>query len=170
MPARRSGADRKQAGGFDMTQPAGWPQPPAGTPGGQWAQPTQVGPAPGMAFGGFWIRFVAFVIDFILIGILEVIAVSISASLLTVVYLVALLYFPLCWGLLGHTIGMIPFGLNIVRNADGGKLTWGNVIMRLIGWFVSALVIYIGFIWAAFDSRKRGWHDMIGGTVVVRRV
>jgi uncharacterized RDD family membrane protein YckC len=84
------------------------------------------------------------------------------------VSLAILLYFPLCWGILGQTIGMMPFGIRIVRNADGGKLTWGNVILRLIGWFVSAFVLYIGFIWAAFDSRKRGWHDMIGGTVVIK--
>jgi uncharacterized RDD family membrane protein YckC len=28
----------------------------------------------------------------------------------------------------------------------------------------------MGLIWVAFDSRKRGWHDKIGGTVVVRNV
>jgi uncharacterized RDD family membrane protein YckC len=135
---------------------------------GGWAQQTSVGPAPGVTFGGFWIRFVAYIIDIILIGIVAAIAGSISASLVYVVYIGVLVYFILCWGLLGQTIGMMPFGLRIVRNSDGGKLTWGNVIMRMIGWIVSGIVLDIGFIWAAFDSRKRGWHDMIGGTVVIR--
>lgn len=135
---------------------------------GGWAQQTSAGPAPGVTFGGFWIRFVAYVIDAVLIGIVAGVAASISPSLIYVVYLGALLYLALCWGLLGQTIGMMPFGLKIVRNADGGKLTWGNVILRLIGWVVSAVVLDLGFIWAAFDSRKRGWHDMIGGTVVIR--
>jgi uncharacterized RDD family membrane protein YckC len=135
---------------------------------GGWAQQTAAGPAPGVVFGGFWIRFVAYVIDIILIGIVAGVASAISPSLIYVVYPLAILYLALCWGLLGQTIGMMPFGLHIVRNADGGKLTWGNVILRLIGWVVSAVVLDIGFIWAAFDSRKRGWHDMIGGTVVIR--
>jgi uncharacterized RDD family membrane protein YckC len=135
---------------------------------GGWAQQTTAGPAPGVTFGGFWIRFVAYIIDIIIIGIVYGIAVSISTSLVAVVYVAALAYFILCWGLLGQTIGMMPFGLRIVRNADGGKLTWGNVILRIIGWIVSSAVLDIGFIWAAFDSRKRGWHDMIGGTVVIR--
>ena len=34
----------------------------------------------------------------------------------------------------------------------------------------TSIVFALGFIWAAFDSRKRGWHDMIGGTVVIRNV
>jgi uncharacterized RDD family membrane protein YckC len=135
---------------------------------GGWAQQTSVGPAPGVTFGGFWIRFVAYIIDIVLIGIVAAIAGSISASLIYVVYIGALAYFILCWGLLGQTIGMMPFGLRIVRNSDGGKLTWGNVILRMDGWIVSGIVLDIGFIWAAFDSRKRGWHDMIGGTVVIR--
>ena len=26
----------------------------------------------------------------------------------------------------------------------------------------------LGIIWVALDSKKRGWHDLIAGTVVVR--
>jgi uncharacterized RDD family membrane protein YckC len=139
-------------------------------PGGGWAQQTQTGPAPGVVFGGFWIRFVAYFIDILLIGIVYFILASISTSLALLVYVGALAYFMLCWGLLGQTVGMMPFRLRIVRDVDGGKLTWGNVILRMIGWVISGAVLDIGFIWAAFDSRKRGWHDIISGTVVIREV
>ena len=149
-----------------MTQPAGWTQPPAAASGGQWTQQTQVGPAPGLVFGGLWIRVVAYIIDFIPLAIVGAILRSVSP----VLGLVTLLYLPLCWGLLGQTIGMMPFGLRVVRNEDGGKLTWSNVILRYIGWYVAFVVVFIGIIWVALDSRKRGWHDMIGGTVVVRKV
>jgi uncharacterized RDD family membrane protein YckC len=153
-----------------MTQPAGWPQPPAGTPGGQWAQPTQVGPAPGMAFGGFWIRVVAYIIDAILIGIVETILISAAgAAGQSIAGLLGIVYFIGMWGTTGQTVGMMPFGLRVVRNADGGKLTWGNAVLRFIGLIVSFVCIFIGVIWVAFDSRKRGWHDMIGGTVVIRQ-
>jgi uncharacterized RDD family membrane protein YckC len=154
-----------------MTQPAGWPQPPEGAPGAAWAQQTQVGPAPGLAFGGFWIRVVAYIIDAILIGIVEAILISALkgtgqgiAGLIGIAYLIGM------WGTTGQTVGMMLFGLRVVRNSDGGKLTWGNAILRFIGLIVSFVVIFIGVIWVAFDSRKRGWHDMIGGTVVVRKI
>jgi uncharacterized RDD family membrane protein YckC len=135
---------------------------------GGWAQQTAAGPAPGVVFGGFWIRFVALIIDAILVGIVVAILASASASLIYVGYVIEIAYFAVCWGVLGQTIGMMPFGLRIVRNIDGGKLTWGNVILRLIGWIPSSFFA-LGFIWAAFDARKRGWHDMIGGTVVIRQ-
>jgi uncharacterized RDD family membrane protein YckC len=31
------------------------------------------------------------------------------------------------------------------------------------GWIIGL----IGFIWAAFEPRKRAWHDMAAGTVVI---
>jgi len=134
---------------------------------GGWAPQTQTGPAAGVVFGGFWIRFVAFVIDIIIVGIVGGIIGSAIGSAY-VASILELVYFAACWGFLGQTIGMMPFGLRVVRNADGGKLTWGNVGMRLIGWIVAGIPFALGFIWAAFDSRKRGWHDMIGGTVVIK--
>jgi uncharacterized RDD family membrane protein YckC len=135
---------------------------------GNWAPQTQVGPAPGVVFGGFWIRFVALVIDAILVGIVAGVVVT-ATKTQALAYVIEIAYFMVCWGFLGQTIGMMLFGLRIVRNSDGGKLTWGNVILRMIGWFVAGFVLLLGFIWAAFDARKRGWHDMIGGTVVIRQ-
>jgi uncharacterized RDD family membrane protein YckC len=135
---------------------------------GGWAPQTQVGPAPGVVFGGFWIRFVALVIDAILVGIVAGVVVT-ATKTSALAYVIEIAYFMVCWGFLGQTIGMMLFGLRIVRNSDGGKLTWGNVILRMIGWFVAGFVLLLGFIWAAFDARKRGWHDMIGGTVVIRQ-
>ena len=150
-----------------MSQPTGWPQPPVAPQGG-WAPQTQVGPAPGVAFGGFWIRFVALIIDAIIVGIVGSVLTSATGSY-GLSSLLEIVYFVVCWGVLGQTIGMMPFKLKIVRNADGGKLTWGNVALRMVGWFVAGIPFALGFIWAAFDSRKRGWHDMIGGTVVIRQ-
>jgi uncharacterized RDD family membrane protein YckC len=84
--------------------------------------------------------------------------------------LIFMAYFIGLWGTTGQTIGMMLLGLHVVRNLDGGKITWGNVVLRFVGSLVAFACIYIGVIWVAFDSRKRGWHDMIGGTVVVRKV
>jgi uncharacterized RDD family membrane protein YckC len=155
-----------------MTQPAGWPQPPAPTPGGPWAQQTQVGPAPGLAFAGFWIRVAAYIIDAIILGIIQAVLVAAAGTSAGqgIAGIVGIVYFIGFWGTTGQTIGMMPFGLRVVSNADGGKITWVNAILRFIGLIISFVVIFIGVIWVAFDARKRGWHDMIGGTVVVKKV
>jgi uncharacterized RDD family membrane protein YckC len=143
-----------------MTQPA------AG-----WTQQTQAGPAAGLIYGGFWIRLVAYIIDAILLYIVNIILSQVASlgvygwtSILSIVYFIVL------WGWRGQTIGMMPFNMSVVRNEDGGKITWVQAILRYIGLVISFLVIFIGVIWVAFDSRKRGWHDMIAGTVVVRKV
>jgi uncharacterized RDD family membrane protein YckC len=32
----------------------------------------------------------------------------------------------------------------------------------------STMVMFVGFLWIAWDKEKQGWHDKIAGTVVVR--
>jgi uncharacterized RDD family membrane protein YckC len=133
-------------------------------------QQTPVGPAPGLVYGGFWIRFVAYLIDGIIcaiaaFGLAAVVAPSAS---LAFEYVILSAYLVVMWGTLGQTIGMMPFGLRVVRIDDGGKINYVTAILRLIGFFISEFALLVGLIWAAFDERKRGWHDMIAGTVVVK--
>src|SRR5664280_146841 len=153
--------------------PAHEGRPPlsAGAPAGSWARQTQVGPAPGLEFGGFWLRVMAYIVDVSLLGIVGIILSSaLGAAGQAIGALMFIAYFIGLWGLTGQTIGMMLLGLHVVRNLDGGKISWGNAVLRFVGLFVAFACIYIGVIRVAFDSRKRGWHDMIGGTVVVRKV
>ena len=39
--------------------------------------------------------------------------------------------------------------------------------MRLIGFYISGAIFYLGFIWILIDKRRRGWADLIAGTCVV---
>jgi uncharacterized RDD family membrane protein YckC len=150
-----------------LAQGAGWPQPPAGP----WELQTQVGPGPGLAFGGFWVRVMAYVNDVILLGIVEVALIwALGAAWQWIGGLIWIVYFVGLWGTRGQTVGMALLGLRVVRYADGGKISWGTAVLRFVGLLVAFACIYIGVIWVAFDSRKRGWHDKIGGTVVVRNV
>ncbi len=131
----------------------------------------QVGPAPGLAFGGFWIRVLAFTIDWIPLVIIDGVLLSaFGAPGQGIGGIIWIAYFIGLWGTRGQTIGMMLCGLRIVRDADGGKLTWGHAVLRFIGLFVAFACIDIGVIWVAFDVRRRGWHDRIGGTVVVQRI
>jgi len=42
-------------------------------------------------------------------------------------------------------------------------------LMRLLGYWINGFVFYIGFAWVLIDNRRRGWHDIVGGTVVIQR-
>ena len=42
------------------------------------------------------------------------------------------------------------------------------MIVRYIGYTVNTVVFGIGWIWAAFDKDKQGWHDKLAGTVVIK--
>ncbi len=80
---------------------------------------------------------------------------------------IGLLYFPFFWARGGATPGMKVAGIRVVADRDGSRIGWGTAILRLIGWWVSAAVFYLGFVWILVDSRRRGWHDLIAGTCVI---
>lgn len=85
----------------------------------------------------------------------------------TVIGILALLYFPYFWARGGQTPGMRVTGIRVVNDRDGSPITWGTAFLRLIGYWVSSAVFSLGFIWILIDSRRRGWHDLIAGTCVI---
>ena len=83
------------------------------------------------------------------------------------VTVIGLLYFPFFWARGGQTPGMKVAGIRVVNDRDGSRIGWGPAILRLIGYWVSGAVFYLGFIWILIDGRRRGWHDLIAGTCVI---
>ena len=79
------------------------------------------------------------------------------------------LYFTLCWWRFGRTVGQRAVGVDIRRETDGTRIGFWRACLRYVGFLLSTWVLGIGLIWAAFDSRKQGWHDKIAGTVVIHR-
>jgi uncharacterized RDD family membrane protein YckC len=146
-------------------------------------------------YGGFWRRMMAFFIDKMIlfgislflffIGLLalsfgflshyreflpeQVVEMAITFALLyyCVTVFISMLYFTYFHGTTGQTFGKVLFGLKVVQ-ATGEKMTLGIAFLRWVGYLISAVVIYLGFIWIALDGRKQGWHDKIAGTVVIR--
>ena len=57
----------------------------------------------------------------------------------------------------------------IVDAKTGATPTTSQLVIRYLGYYVSAIPLGLGLIWVAFDARKQGWHDKMAGTVVVRR-
>jgi uncharacterized RDD family membrane protein YckC len=67
----------------------------------------------------------------------------------------------------GQTVGKRLMRVRVVKT-DGGSITIATAVIRYIGYIINSLVIFIGWIWAFFDSQKQGWHDKIAGTLVVK--
>jgi uncharacterized RDD family membrane protein YckC len=167
--------------------------PPAAPPTYTWDAPVgPVGPAPGFRFAPHGGRLVAYIVDAVIIAAILIVAFIIFAavgafslagsgdiggftaliiSLLAVfTFVVALGYFPWFWARTGQTPGMRMFRLRVVRDRDGGPIGAGTAIIRYIVFaFINSIVfgIPLGFLWVLFDSRRRGWHDLVAGTVVV---
>jgi len=150
------------------------------TPSTAWEAPEPIaGPAPGVAFADHGPRLIAYIIDTIIIVIATIVLVIVGGILASIVpalaiipflgiFIVSLVYFPYYWAKSGQTPGMKQQGIKVVRDSDGGPVTMGSAILRTIGTWISAAVFYIGFIWIFIDKRRRGWHDLIAGTVVVK--
>jgi uncharacterized RDD family membrane protein YckC len=83
--------------------------------------------------------------------------------------LASIAYFVGFWTWRGQTPGMMALGLRVARDSDGAMPGLARSILRYVGYVLSWIALFIGFVWVAFDSRKQGWHDKIAGTVVVRQ-
>jgi uncharacterized RDD family membrane protein YckC len=161
--------------------------PPVAPP--PWAQPPEPpGPAPGLAFGPAGPRLVAYIIDVIIAGVATLAiwivlgifiglaavggsesgAITLSLLGVLITFLVTIAYFPFFWLRWGSTPGMRMFRLRVVRDRDGGPISGSQAVLRLIGYWISGWVFYLGYIWILIDSRKRGWYDLIAGTCVVQ--
>ena len=170
-----------------MTDESAPPAPPA-APESNWAAPpppppsNRPGPMPGWHYAGFWVRFLAFLIDGILLAIITAPFAPAWGSNFTanstnfqgsvdvnpIGTLVGLIYLVAMWAWRGQTIGMMPFNMKVVGVADGKNIDIFRGVLRYVGFIIAAIPLLIGLIWAAFDSRKQGWHDKIAGTVVIR--
>jgi uncharacterized RDD family membrane protein YckC len=82
-------------------------------------------------------------------------------------FVVTAAYFVISWARGGQTIGMRAWRLRVV-DAGGNKLGWPRAALRFVVACVSLLVLGVGFVWCLFDRRKRGWHDLAAGSVLVR--
>ncbi len=130
---------------------------------------------------GFWSRFAAWLIDWIILIILDIgiIAVwpgfdeyfAVGADLHWVDLLgvlVAGIYYTVGVSVWATTVGKRLLGLRVLR-PDGSKAGVGRAISRYLAGFLSAALLGIGYLLIALRRDKRGLHDLICGTVVTRR-
>ena len=148
--------------------PPPFASPPAAPPPATAASPSpQITAA--MPRAGFWVRMGALFLDVLLVGFATSLLHTFGDHhLLGDFHIVVLaIYGAVMWKLRGTTVGGIVFDLHVVR-LDGRPLDWETAIVRALGCFLSLAVVFLGFIWIAFDDNRQAWHDKIAGTVVVR--
>ena len=152
---------------------------------------------PTVTHAGFWMRFAAILIDGILIGAVNSIvmtpllgqtfqmAMSAESGDLTqfdlmawittfivsniVVTVISWLYFAFMEsGSMQGTLGKKLLGIK-VTDMDGGRIGFGRATGRYFGKILSGMILMIGFLMAAFTEKKQALHDMLAGTLVVKR-
>ena len=144
-------------------------------------------------YAGFWIRFVARVIDAVLLGVVGMIirlpltmalglgglgargvgALAIAPAMIGLFGLLTLINIALAVAYevyfvstKGGTLGKLVLGLKIIR-ADGGPVSPGLALGRYFAQWISAMILLIGYIIAGFDPEKRALHDRICNTRVI---
>jgi uncharacterized RDD family membrane protein YckC len=134
---------------------------------------------------GFFSRLEAFIIDLFLILLASLGAIGLILLIVqffvrpyldqnlnivryypALVSVLIVIYYLFFWALFGFTPGKFLLGLKVVRQ-DGRKIGLGRSIVRFIGYWISAIPLFLGFIWIIFDSRREAWHDKLADTHVI---
>jgi uncharacterized RDD family membrane protein YckC len=79
---------------------------------------------------------------------------------------VFVVYNTFWWCMIEETPGKAALGLRVVRTNGQPMTVWRSVIRSLAYW-VSALPLFLGFLWILVDNERQGWHDKIADTCVV---
>jgi uncharacterized RDD family membrane protein YckC len=150
-------------------------------------------PAGAVHYGGFWIRYLAIIVDSLIFCIVIVIVFAIGlvffpvnfanvgrspTDLYRLLALEGLVWFSLLLfgaayetfmiGRYEATLGKMVCGLRVVRS-DGGKVSYGRSLGRYFAKHLSSFALGIGYIMAGLDDEKRALHDRICDTRVIKK-
>ena len=149
--------------------------------------PMPMGGTLAVNYVGFWSRFIAALIDAIVVGVfvfigmilsfvLGIVIGGVSEDAGTLIFvlsygvttILSILYYPYMEASESQaTIGKQMLGMKVV-DLDGNRITFMKAFIRSpIGKFLSGIILYLGFLIIGFHSRKQGLHDMIAGTYVI---
>ncbi len=134
-------------------------------------------------YAGFWIRASASLIDTVLILIvifplLHLIYGNeywLSESFVFGIWDVILTYlFPaiavlVFWIVKSATPGKLILKLTIVDAKSGVSASVKQLVIRYLAYYLSAIPLFLGFIWVGIDKKKQGFHDKISNTMVAKK-
>lgn len=117
-------------------------------------------------YAEFGPRLGAFAIDVVLLLLVGVVMMATGLGALSP--FVGAAYFIYFTGSRGATLGKQALKLKVV-NADGTDCEYGTAAMReIVGKFLSALMLGIGYLLPLWDERKQALHDKVAKTFVVK--
>jgi uncharacterized RDD family membrane protein YckC len=159
-------------------QQPGYGQPPYGQqPGGYPAAPSYSAygqPAAGAGqIASMGRRFGAYVIDVVILGVVDLIISVIFGSnpgaRFVVQLVIAFAYFGYLIGEQQQSLGMRALGIKVVDANSGGKIGFGRGLLRYLVQFLTGLLCLVGYFSPFFDGTKRnqGWHDKAASDFVV---
>ena len=131
---------------------------------------------------GFWIRFLASIIDSIWLLLLTLAlgfmiygAIYFESSKLYqgwadifISYVLPFILTILFWYFKSATPGKMILGMKIVDAKTMEKPSTGKLVGRYLSYYISMIPLCLGFFWVAWDPKKQGWHDKIAGTLVIK--
>ena len=196
----RSAYDRWERGeSRSASGPQAWRRPRAGSsPGREWYRPPPSSATEDRAsrydasvssktgeLAGFWIRFIAFVVDALTIIAIALLVASVLeipiserstpdgwnyAAILLIAWVLAIVYSTILVGAWRTTLGKQFFGLRVVRT-DGSKIGICRAFSRALFFFTffSPIILVISSVMIALQQSKRGLHDLVCDTEVVYR-
>jgi len=130
-------------------------------------------------YGGFWIRFSAYVIDYVILLIPTLLASFLLRATdpkdTAFVYIDTITTVIIWWVYTAvlqssdwqATLGKKLLGLKVV-DCEGARISFGRATGRYFAGFLSLILLFAGFIMVAFTKKKRALHDKMAGTLVVR--
>lgn len=133
-----------------------------------------------MRYAGFWRRFFAAALDGLLMQagtlmfLLPLQSIdAVSQSEFNFLYFICVIIFTWVYyslmesSSLQATLGKMTFGIK-VTDMEGNQINFLKATGRHFLKNISALVLFIGFIMAAFTDKKQALHDIISGCLIVR--
>jgi uncharacterized RDD family membrane protein YckC len=182
------------APGTKFCESCGAPLPAAEQPaqGSAPAASAYATPEPQVQYQGVAIRFVALLIDGIILGIIGYILIFLFASsaitvdtstgavsfgpayyaAVALVIVIELLYFTLLLGRYGQSVGMMAVKIKVVSQADSGQITYGAAFIRTILLYIDEIPYAIPFLLGAIliwtSDKKQRLGDRVAHTVVVK--
>lgn len=132
------------------------------------------------AYAGFWLRFAAWIVDQLILGVAGfmlglivgfMVANELSASvIITVVGItISWLYFASMESSEKQaSLGKMLIGLK-VTDLNNHRISFARATGRYFSKILSGLILLIGYFMIGFTEKKQGLHDMIAGTLVVKK-
>ncbi len=116
----------------------------------------------------FGLRFGAWLIDAILIGVITgILGAGIGGFGRFLGFLIGIAYYSYLEGERGQTLGKQVLNIKVVDQNTGGNIGLGKGVGRYFARWISAIPCLLGFFWMLWDGESQTWHDKIVTTRVV---